>query len=140
MRLTDTSGEPNVRADWRGALGDGLIVRLDDPHGFEHRLGHTWARGRLREGDLLLCLEQAGDCFHNWLLLDHRTGTMSGPDGERIPALFLKSVPAPLGAYTMGRSIHRLSQDQLRELIDEGELQIALPTEYETPRAEPVTA
>jgi len=138
--MIDNAGEPNRRADWRGALGDGLIVRLDEPYGFEHRLGHTWARGRLREGDLLLCLEQAGDCFHNWLLLDHSVGTAHGPDGERTPTLFLRTVPAPLGAYTMGRAIHRLTDDQLQELVDDGQLQIPLPAEYHTPAAQPVPA
>lgn len=135
MLRIDSAGEPNRRADWRGALGEGLIVRLDEPHGFEHRLGHTWARGRLREGDLLLCLEQSGDCFHDWLLLDHSVGTAGG---ERVPTLFLRTVPAPLGAYTMGRAVHRLTADQLRELIDDGQLQIPLPAEYETPATQPV--
>jgi len=137
MLRIDSAGEPNRRADWRGALGEGLIVRLDEPHGFEHRLGHTWARGRLREGDLLLCLEQSGDCFHDWLLLDHSVGTAGD---EREPTLFLRTVPAPLGAYTMGRAVHRLTADQLRELIDDGQLQIPLPAEYETPATQPVAA
>jgi len=140
MLRIDSAGEPNRRADWRGALGDGLIVRLDEPQGFEHRLGHTWAQGRLREGDLLLCLGQSGDCFHDWLLLDHSVGTKPEPNGGPTPTLFLRTVPAPLGAYTMGRAVHRLTAGQLRELIDDGQLQIPLPAEYETPATQPVAA
>lgn len=34
------------------------------------RVGHCWMNGRLKDGDLVLCLKHAGDYFNHYILVE----------------------------------------------------------------------
>ena len=65
---------------------------------FQHivgdRVGHCWAAGRLKPGDILLCDELSGDCFYEWYLVDYaKYGNRKG--------VHMRVVPYRFGAYAM---------------------------------------
>jgi len=109
------------------AVGD--LFRLDDGD-YDHRIGNCWAKGRLKHGDILVALRHSGDCFFNYLLLEHSKG-IGGPD--RTPKLWLKPVTMEIGAYTLGRPIGSLSRIEVDRLRWGIEIAIPLPELYETP-------
>ena len=114
--------------NWRaGGVDVGDIVRIDDGE-FEHRLGYGWARGRLKHGDLLLAVHHGGDCFYDYILLDHTEMTLEG-----VTMLRVNPIPVPFGAYTLGRNIGRVDFEQLRRLQAGESLSIAMPETYATP-------
>jgi len=79
----------------------------------------SFMKGRLREGDLVVALEKAGDCFHHYMLLHSRHMA----DGR----ISVELVPAPFGAYGIGRHVGELTQTQMDELQDGGDLMLDLP-------------
>jgi len=65
---------------------------------FQHivsdRVGHCWAAGRLRPGDILLCDELSGDYFYNWYLVHYtKSANRKG--------VHMRLVPHKFGAYWM---------------------------------------
>ena len=57
-------------------------------------VGHCWAAGRLKPGDILLCDELSGDCFYYWYLVDYtKYQNHKGVDMCLVPYKF--------GAYAM---------------------------------------
>lgn len=74
------------------------------------RVGSCWAKGRLREGDLLLCEQHAGDCFYNYWLIDARSVNINGD-------LVCKLVLECIGAYTLGKIVTTLSSRDYHLLL-----------------------
>lgn len=116
--------------DWgTNGIDVGDMVRLDDGE-FEHRISSaSWAKGRLRAGDVLVATRHSGDCFFDWLLV------RASPNALRdATTLHLDPVTAPIGAYTLGRGIGTLSPELLAALICGESVTIDMPSGYETPR------
>jgi hypothetical protein len=116
--------------DWgTNGIDVGDMVRLDDGE-FEHRISSSsWAKGRLRAGDVLVATRHSGDCFFDWLLV------RASPDVLRdARTLHLEPVTAPIGAYTLGRAIGTMSPELLAALMSGGSVTIDMPGGYETPR------
>ena len=67
--------------EWRTGNEIGVIyemIKEDLP-----RVGHSWMEGRLRIGDLALCIEHSGDCFYDYILIDKISNGMTGiPESE----------------------------------------------------------
>lgn len=116
-----------MRIEHTGGIETGDIVRLDTGD-FEGRLGHCWARGRLKQGDLIVAVQHAGDYFFDYLLVDHTAVV----DGGK-PTLRLSPVPLTFGAYTLGRVVGRLGDDDLQALLATKVVVIPVPETYETP-------
>ena len=113
---------------WRtGGFEVGDLIRLDNGE-FEDRLGHCWARGRLKEGDLLVVTEHSGDFFFDHMLLEHSRMTLEG-----APMLRVQPITAPIGAYALGRHVGSVSREDLTRLLAGETLSIAMPKAYETP-------
>lgn len=58
------------------------------------RVGHCWAAGRLKPGDIILCDELAGDCFYNFYLIDYT-------DYQNRDGVHMRLIPYKFGAYAM---------------------------------------
>ena len=58
------------------------------------RVGHCWAAGRLKPGDILLCDELSGDCFYDWYLVDYT-------NYQNEKGVHMQLVPYKFGAYAM---------------------------------------
>jgi len=113
---------------WRtNGIEVGDLVKLDEGE-FNQRVGHCWAQGRLRAGDVLVATGHAGDCFFNWLLLKASPNAM-----KDATTLHLEPVPAPFGAYTLGRNIGSVTSHELAELVSGESVTIAMPERFQTP-------
>jgi hypothetical protein len=60
--------ESGRRVARTGGHHQGLIVRLSAED--NERVGHCWMEGRLKDGDLAMAIEQSGDCFWDYQLLE----------------------------------------------------------------------
>lgn len=117
--------------NWRdGGVDVGDIFVLDGP--FEHRLGHGWAKGRLKQGDILVAISHSGDCFHDYLLLDATRGTQHGK-----PTLFLKPISTPFGAYALGKPVAHLQMKDLGLAMAGEDLTIPMPKGMPEPKVDP---
>ncbi len=58
------------------------------------RVGHYWAKGRLKPGDIVLCDRLAGDCFYDFYLVDFTKY-------ENRQGVHMCLVMHPFGAYAM---------------------------------------
>lgn len=114
--------------NWRtGGIEIGDLIRIDTGE-FEGRLGYGWARGRLKHGDILLAIEHSGDCFFNYILIDHNEMTLEGKSMLR-----LTPVPVPFGAYTLGRVLGSVGFEGMMRLKGGQEVSIDMPDNYATP-------
>ena len=96
--------------EWRtGGVDEGDIVLVEGD--FESRLGHSWVRGRLKQGDYLVAVRHAGDCFFDYLLL-HTSAFRR--DGENY--LSYDPILKAFGAYTLGRVVGRVTPERLDNL------------------------
>ena len=102
---------PSYNRPWRGGMTEGAVYQVgpDDLR----RVGNCWANGRLKVGDLLLCVEHAGDCFYNFYLLDVA-------DYANRPGVSLTIVPKKLGAYSLGTEFVTLSREECLKLVEGG--------------------
>jgi len=82
----------------RVSVGD--VMRLDEP-GFDARIGHCWAKGRLKQGDLIVAVAHSGDGFFDYVLVHEL---------PFLGCMTLEPVGKPFGAYTIGRKVASLSQ------------------------------
>lgn len=105
--------------NWRGEDLVGSLRRLRD--GDPERIGHCWAKGRLRVGDLVLFAHLSGDCFYTCYLVDEAP-FLRAPDLSQ-PLTGLKRIPVSFGMYASGSAVkiteqtyHLLMADQLVEL------------------------
>lgn len=61
------------------------------------RVGNCWMKGRLKVGDLILCMKHAGDCFWKYAIVEnHFTLASTGRQG------YLLVAASAFGAYTLG--------------------------------------
>lgn len=104
---------------WRSGGIEALdVVRVEGD--FDGRISSSsFMRGRLREGDLLVSTGKAGDCFHYYMLL-HALRTTDGRWSVEL-------VPAPFGAYTLGRHVGKVTPAQMEDLQQGECLTLDLP-------------
>jgi hypothetical protein len=76
---------------WRGGAQIGVLYRVMTDADCA-RVGLCWMKGRLRIGDYALCLEHAGDCFYEYMLI------------ERIANGWRGYPQATFGAYVFGET------------------------------------
>jgi len=117
--------------NWRDGgvdIGDLFVLNGE----FEHRLGHGWARGRLKQGDVLVAIRHSGDCFHDYLLLDPSKIVSGGKTMLR-----LVPVATPFGSYTLGDPIGTLPQRQLGLALAGEEFMIDIPDAMPEPASDP---
>jgi hypothetical protein len=58
------------------------------------RVGNCWMKGRLKVGDVILCIDHGGDYFNDYLLMDVRDS-------------FIRAIVASeFGAYMLGTKLH----------------------------------
>ncbi len=81
---------------WRNGLEqNGGVYEVEDAGYANSRIGNCWMAGRLKKGDLLLCLEHAGDCFHNFMLIEKTNNAWRGIPGSKFGAY--SGLAKPLG-------------------------------------------
>lgn len=115
--------QENIMDNWRtGGIDIGDMRRLTGE--FESRLGHSWVRGRLKHGDILVAIAHSGDCFHDYLLLNHSRVTRAG-----AKQLYLDPVPHSFGAYTLGEPMGRLGSKQLDLIMTGQDIMIDVPAD-----------
>lgn len=86
--------------EWRMNQKIGSIYKItpDDLN----RVGNCWAEGRLKSGDLLLCVNYAGDCYCDYVLIAEKVYS----DGTKIK----KMVTEKIGAYDLGIEVFHLPE------------------------------
>lgn len=77
-------------SNWRGGAIEGALYRIgaDDLD----RVGSCWMKGRLKIGDLVLCIKHSGGCFYDYILVTE----YANPSIQGIPG-------SMFGAYTLGK-------------------------------------
>jgi hypothetical protein len=78
--------------DWGTGATIGAMYRVRDTRQLS-RVGHCWMAGRLKVGDLLLCVGHSGDCFFNYILVEECANGLKGIPESRF------------GAYVLGELI-----------------------------------
>ncbi len=73
---------------WGGGAIVGALYRLAEID--NDRLGNCWMAGRIKNGDLALCVQHSGDCFYDYILVKELGNGLRGLPG------------AAFGAYTCG--------------------------------------
>jgi hypothetical protein len=58
------------------------------------RVGHCWAAGRLKPGDIILIDELSGDCFYDRYMIDHT-------DFSNREGVHMRLIPYRFGMYAM---------------------------------------
>jgi hypothetical protein len=117
----------NNMSEWNNAIEEmrnwradgyypGLLVHIRAID--NKRVGHCWMAGRLLDGDLAMIVSHSGDCFFNYVLLDHKFSTYNK---NRVLAPGLKVMKgSDFGAYTLGQqcAAQPISKDLFRELME----------------------
>lgn len=85
-----------MSATWRtGNHHPGLLLTISEKD-FD-RVGICWMAGRLKDGDLIMCIEHAGDCFWHYALVRHDfTLARTGRQGYEL------IIGSKFGAYVLG--------------------------------------
>lgn len=103
-------------------LGAVYVLSEDD----NSRFGSHWFKGRVRDGDVVLCTEHSGDCFYNYKLFHvYGNGLMLCTDSPRMCGYCLgKLAEGELSA----REYHLLMAGEMVEM-DESRVKT-----FQTPR------
>lgn len=84
-----------MRDQWRtGVFYPGMLVELSEKD--NARLGNVWMKGRVRNGDLAIVVEHAGDCFWTMQLVRHDSVNING---DRMYQVIEGAI---FGAYVCG--------------------------------------
>ena len=84
-------------SDWRKSLNTGDLLLVTDAKSV--CVGHCWMQGRLKKGDIALCVGHSGDGFHDFFLVDASFSVYR--DGKYIPSARL-IMESRFGAYEWG--------------------------------------
>lgn len=85
---------PMGRGAWLDQMKTKILYQLG-PESFEtDKIGHCWAKGRLRPGDIVLCDKLTGDNFYDFYLVDFE-------DFSNREGVHMRLIPYPFGAYAM---------------------------------------
>ncbi len=76
------------KADWGESATVGALYRVAREIDLM-RVGDNWMKGRLRVGDLLLCMAHAGDHLYTYMLVEERLNGLRGLVGVQFDALSL---------------------------------------------------
>jgi hypothetical protein len=71
-------GSPNMSGSWHGTAHVGHTYIITDAILARAAHGDTWFAGRLKSGDLLLCVKHSGDYFYDYALLERN------PNGLKV--------------------------------------------------------
>lgn len=78
--------------EWGTGASIGGLVVFDSEQSLQ-RVGSCWMAGRVKVGDVALCISHSGDCFYNYILVE-------------IGGNFIRGLPgSEFGAYVFGRPI-----------------------------------
>jgi len=125
-----------MRSQWgSGGVTVGDVVRFEGGD-YQSRLGHTWAKGRLKRGDLAVVMQHGGDHFFYYVLLDH-SPVKKHENGVLVDALRLEPITKPFGSYTTGRTIFRMTTEQMEKVAAGEDFTIPVPDDYEPATARP---
>lgn len=80
-----------ISIHWSGGNSIGALYRLKK--GDLTRVGHNWMAGRLKVGDVVMCLQQSGDCFYEYILIEMSATRVKGITKSKF------------GSYTFGTQI-----------------------------------
>lgn len=87
------------------AVGD--IMRLEEP-GFDARIGDGWAKGRLRQGDVIVAVAHTGDGFFDYLLLQEQAF---------LGSITLRPIGPSFGSYRVGRKVGTVAERDMPGLM-----------------------
>ena len=89
---------------WRtGGHRPGLVVLVGS--GDLSRVGNCWMKGRLRQGDVAMCLQHRGDCFWDYALLRSSPIEILVDSNDRFLYRLIRE--SEFGAYTLGTPYER---------------------------------
>lgn len=94
---------------WNGSAKIGTIYMLADPKD-PNRIGNCWAQGRVFYGDYILCVDKAGDCFYNYVLLERAKYAYNEAD-------HYTAVSREFGAYQIGDAVCALTDEQFTAIL-----------------------
>ncbi len=94
--------------NWGGGASIGQLYQFKDEHDLK-RMGSCWMAGRVRIGDVALCLQHSGDCFHTYILMERYANGLKGIPGARF------------GACTFGEQLMPRLSERAFHLLAAGE-------------------
>lgn len=85
----------NGKGAWRNPIATKCLYFLTE-ESFQNGdpVSRSWAAGRLKPGDILLCEELCGDCFYDWYLIHYEKYS-------NHPGVHMRLIPYKLGGYAM---------------------------------------
>jgi hypothetical protein len=81
---------PGERPERKGSKSGSVFVLSEDDLS---RVGSCWMRGRLRIGDVCMCIKHSGDCFNDYILLQMYDNAIRGIPGSEFGAYVFYSDP-----------------------------------------------
>jgi len=97
-------------SEWRGGRTVGVVYVLDAEVD-NKRFGSHWFKGRVKDGDVVLCTEHSGDCFYDYKLIQvYANGLEICSDSPRICG------------YTLGRESQGVLTAREYHLLMAGEM------------------
>lgn len=96
--------------------------------GFSSLVRDKWARQELKQGDLIVAVEQTGDDLFDYLLLDQTS---------MLGRLALSTSNPTFGAYAMGTLVTNITRGDVAALIEGGAIDIETPESMTEPTTEP---
>ena len=105
---------------WHANNSTGDVFRVEHPVVASRRIGDCWMRGRLKKGDLVLCVDHTGDGFHDYILLEVGMNFIKAVSGSRF------------GAYGMAGSqkITKLEEADFLELLSKSDNSLIAPFSF----------
>jgi hypothetical protein len=93
--------------NWGSGAEIGALYRIR-PEDFG-RVGCCWMAGRLKDGDLVLCVAHSGDCFFDYILIYEYANGIEGIPGSSF------------GAYTLGSKVDYTPSAKACAMLKRGE-------------------
>lgn len=78
--------------NWRDGNSIGTLYTLEKND--LSRIGDCWLKGRLRAGDVILCVAHSGDCFNDYVLINPFLNGLNAILGSEF------------GAYVLGKKLN----------------------------------
>lgn len=70
-----------------------------------HRVGNSFMKGRLHEGDIVMCIAHTGDCFYDYILIEYGQNFIKGILNSRF------------GAYAMEDTLMEVSEKEYHQIM-----------------------
>lgn len=89
------------------------------------RVGNCWIEGRLKDDDLILCVEKAGDWFYTYYLIHYINYTNK-------KWLEMELIPKEFGAYQIGTFLHKLKSQEFHLLMAREKIKVEIDCDLNT--------